>query len=61
MMSLGLTATGDKVARPDLTESVEWLCARADLVVVGRIVSAVDLQGGGKSRGLMSFDLQGKS
>ena len=62
MMSLGLTApTGHKVTGDELAESVEWLCARADMVVVGRIVSAVDLQGGGKSKGLMSFDLRGKT
>jgi len=60
MMSLGLTVpSGPETSKGKPLESVEWLCSRADLVVVGRIVSATDLQGSGKSRGLMSFDLEG--
>ena len=63
ILSLGLTvATTANVPRTAyLQESVEWLCARADEVVVGTLVSAEDLQGSGKSRGLMYIQVQGQS
>ena len=62
MMSLGLTGpSGGKSTPNAISESVEWLCANADLVVVGQIVSTKDLRGGGKSVGLMSFLVRGKS
>jgi len=63
VLSLGLTVSTtapSSVGHP-LQESVEWLCARADRVVVGRVVSAADLQGGGKSRDLMHMVVEGRS
>jgi len=48
-----------KKADSDTWESIEWLCCCADLIAVGRIVSAADHSGGGKNRQLFSFQLDG--
>jgi len=62
LMSLGLTVPPDgNTALGGIGESLEWLCACADVVVVGQVVSAEDLGGTGKSAGLMRFELRGKS
>ena len=45
---------------PAAIDSVEWSCASAAYVVVGRITEVIDSSGGGKSRGLRSLLVRGE-
>ena len=41
-----------------MESSLEWLCAEADVVVVGQLTEVKDLRGQGKSEGLVGLTLK---